>query len=166
VETGVAGMKIGLVGDTHGSKEALVIIRRVFHDVQLFFHTGDHWKDGVYLEQETGIPVLTVKGNCDYGSMSSELMFTIKSKKFFLTHGHLYGVKYGLTSLFARAQELDVDYCFFGHTHCPLLTKHKGIYFLNPGSLVWSRGKETYAGIILEYQENNFISRFINIDRE
>ncbi|HHY06539.1 MAG TPA: metallophosphoesterase [Clostridia bacterium] len=159
-------MQIGLVGDTHGSKEALAIICRVFTNVELLFHTGDHWQDGVYLEQEMGIPVLTVKGNCDYGSMSSELLLMIKNKKFFLTHGHAYRVKFRLNSLLARATELEADYCLFGHTHRPLLTQHKGIYLLNPGSLVWSRGKETYAGIILEYRENMFISRFMNIDRE
>jgi putative phosphoesterase len=158
-------MKIGIVGDTHGSKEAMAIICRVFHDVQLFFHTGDHWQDGLSLEEETGIPVFTVKGNCDHGTMSSELLLTIENKKFFLTHGHLYGVKYGLDTLLARGREENADYCLFGHTHSPMLTEYKGIWFLNPGSLVWPRGKDTYAGIILERRENTFISCFMSIDR-
>lgn len=59
-------MKIGIVGDTHGSQAALKKIIEAFQGVELFIHTGDHWQDGVLLEQKTGIPVFTVKGNCDY----------------------------------------------------------------------------------------------------
>lgn len=159
-------MKIGIVGDTHGSKEACAIISRVFHDVQLLFHTGDHWQDGVYLEKETAIPVITVKGNCDHLPRANEALLTVKNKKFFLTHGHLFGVKYGLHTLQERAEELAADYCLFGHTHSPLLLERKGIWFLNPGSLAWPRGNVNYAGIMMEYHDNTFDSCFMNIDRE
>ncbi|MGI6144564.1 MAG: metallophosphoesterase [Clostridia bacterium] len=159
-------MKIGIVGDTHGSKKAFAIISKVFKDVQMLFHTGDHWQDAVYLEQIMGIPVITVKGNCDRAVRENELLLTVENKRFFLTHGHLYEVKYGLTSLQFRAEELGAEYCLFGHTHSPMILENNGIWFLNPGSLTWPRGKETYAGIIMEYKKNCFESSFMNIDRD
>jgi len=159
-------MKIGVVGDTHGSREALVIISRVFQDVQLLFHTGDHYQDGVNLEKKMGIPVFTVKGNCDYKTRDTEVLITLEGKKFFLTHGHLFGVKHGLNTLQDRAAELEADYCLFGHTHRPLILEYQGVWFLNPGSLAWPRGPEYYAGIIMELQKNTFKSCFRNIDRD
>jgi len=158
-------MKIGIVGDTHGSQTALEKIAEVFRGVELLVHTGDHWQDGVLLEQKTGIPVFTVKGNCDFGEREEELCFTVKGKKFFLTHGHRYGVKYGLQTLTYRAEELGVDYCIFGHTHQQLIESYQQIVYLNPGSIVWPRGENHCAGIIMEYRQNLFISQFKNIDR-
>ena len=154
-------MKIGLVGDTHGSAEALKKIEQVFTGVNLLFHTGDHWQDGVYLEKKMGLPVLAVKGNCDYGSQPSELQLKLKDKQFFLTHGHTYGVKFTIKTLLARAKELGGDYCLFGHTHRPFLKKEAGIYFLNPGSWAFPRGKEKYIGIGLLYRENEFQPFFV-----
>jgi len=159
-------MKIGVVGDTHGSKEAVAIISRVFKHVQMLFHTGDHWQDAVYLEKTMKLPVITVKGNCDRAARENEVLLTVENKNFFLTHGHLYGVKYGLTSLQLRAEELGAEYCLFGHTHSPMIIENKGIWFLNPGSLTWPRGQEIYAGIMMEYEMNCFKSCFMNIDRD
>ena len=154
-------MKIGIVGDTHGSQKAFAIISKVFRDVQLLFHTGDHWQDAVYLEKTMGIPVITVKGNCDFAARENEVLLTVENKSFFLTHGHLYEVKYGLTSLQFRAEELGAEYCLFGHTHSPMILENKGVWFLNPGSLAWPRGKEIYAGIMMEYDQNCFESCFM-----
>ena len=159
-------MKIGVIGDTHGSREALKKIMQVFEGVELFIHTGDHWQDGVYLEQQTGTPVFTVKGNCDRGERDSELLFTLKGKKFFLTHGHLSGVKYGLQRLAYRAEELGVNYCIFGHTHFPVIDRYEQITMLNPGSIVWPRGDYRCAGILMEYREDLFISQFKNVDTD
>jgi putative phosphoesterase len=157
-------VKIGIIGDTHGSIQSLIKILDLFSEVELFLHTGDHWQDGAAVEQKTGIPVLTVKGNCDRGKMSSELVFTIARKKVFLTHGHLYGVKSGLNTLLTRAGELSADYCVFGHTHRAMIEKRKGIWLLNPGSMTWSRVQKNYAGILMEVQNNIFVTRYIDID--
>jgi putative phosphoesterase len=159
-------MKVGIIGDTHGSQEALKTIINSFKEVELFIHTGDHWQDAVCLEKKTGIPVFTVKGNCDYEERASELCFTLKGKRFLLTHGHLYGVKYGLQTLAYRAEELGVDYCVFGHTHRAIIENYNNIVFFNPGSIAWPRGENYFAGIILDYRENIFISQFKNIDMD
>lgn len=157
-------MKVGIIGDTHGSQESLKKILSAFSEAELFLHTGDHWQDGVFVEQKTGVPVLMVKGNCDRGEMSDELVFTLSGKGFLLTHGHMYGVKYGLGILTAKATELSVDYCVFGHTHRTMLEKRNGIWFLNPGSPTWPRVQKKYAGILLEDLNNIFVPRYIDID--
>ncbi len=159
-------MKIGIIGDTHGSQPALQKIISIFRDIELLVHTGDHWQDGVYLEKTTGIPVYTVKGNCDHGERDTELCFTLKGKRFFLTHGHHYGVKYGLQTMAYRAEELRADYCIFGHTHQPMIENFQQIIFLNPGSIAWPRNESNFAGIIMEYRDNLFISQFKNIDTD
>jgi putative phosphoesterase len=157
-------MKIGVVGDTHGSPEALQKIFASFSDVELFFHTGDHWQDGLKIEKKMGIPVYTVKGNCDRGEMSGELFIELNNKKFFVTHGHQYGVKYGLDVLASRAMQLKADYCIFGHTHKPVIEKMDEIWYLNPGSIIWPRGSNVCCGIIMDYQDNSFISQFVYVD--
>ena len=59
--------KIGITGDTHGSKQA---IRQVLHavpPVEYWFHTGDYSQDGRFLVAETKLPLLAVCGNTDPG---------------------------------------------------------------------------------------------------
>ena len=53
-------MKIGITGDTHGSKQA---IRQVLHavpPVEYWFHTGDYSQDGRFLVAETKLPFMAV----------------------------------------------------------------------------------------------------------
>lgn len=157
-------MKIGIIGDTHGSRRSLEIIEKNFSKVNFFVHTGDHWTDGQLLEKKLRVPVLAVKGNCDSGDFSSELRFAVKGYRFFVTHGHQYQVKFGLQRLYYRSKEEQTDYCIYGHTHVPHCERIDGILFLNPGSLTWPRNAEQYAGILLEYSEAGFQARFVEAD--
>jgi len=102
-------LKIGIIGDTHGSKSVLETIYKLFKDVDFFVHTGDHWKDACYLEDKFQVPVLTVRGNCDFSTFPQELTFEVMGKKFYLTHGHEYNVKYGLERLYYRALEANIE---------------------------------------------------------
>lgn len=149
-------MRIGIIGDTHGYKDSLEIICRCFQEVDFFIHTGDHWQDGQYLEQKWNVPVLAVRGNCDPPDFPPELNFTLEGKRFYVTHGHNYGVKSGLLRLHYRALELQADFCIYGHTHLAGIRQYEGITFLNPGSVTFPRGGEKYAGILLEYKNESF----------
>ena len=51
------------------------------------------------------------------------------------THGHLYGVKTGLTALSYAADEIGADIVLYGHTHIPDITNYNNKWFINPGSL-------------------------------
>lgn len=149
-------VRIGIISDTHGSKNNLNIIYNAFKTVDFFIHAGDHWQDGYYLQKKFKVPVVAVKGNCDLRPFPQEMVFELKNKRFYLTHGHHYRVKYGLKNLYYRAQECKADYCIFGHTHEPLVTLVDNITFLNPGSLTFPRGVTKYLGIMLEYKYNDF----------
>jgi len=157
-------LKIAIIGDTHGSTGNLHLIADTFKDVDFFAHTGDNWVDGRYLESVTEKPVLTVKGNCDFGEMSTELVFQVQQRRIYLTHGHMLGVKSGLFRLGARARELAADFCLYGHTHMPLLEYREGITFLNPGSLTFPRSQERYAGILLEEKQGVFTCQFMETE--
>ncbi len=79
---------------------------------------------------------ITVPGNCDWSaSQPATRVELLGGKRFFITHGHKYGVKYGLYTLQLAAKERQADVVLFGHTHVPYETYEDGMYFLNPGSL-------------------------------
>ena len=83
-------------------------------------------------------------------------VFEIDGKKFFITHGHVYGVKSSLTSLKKRAEQNDADCVLFGHTHISLCEKDGKTFYLNPGS-----ARET-AGVI-EIENGKISGCIINI---
>lgn len=58
----------------------------------------------------------------------------IENKKFFITHGHKYGVKMGLNNIFYKGKESEVDAVLFGHTHIKIISKEDGLWIINPGS--------------------------------
>ena len=77
----------------------------------------------------------------------------LAGKRFFLTHGHLYGVKSDLTRVVYAARERSADILLYGHTHVPETDYEDGLYILNPGSI---HGGGTYgvadlspAGVVL-----------------
>lgn len=146
-------MNIGVISDTHGSKENIEIIIERFNNVDMFIHAGDNYQDAQVIERKKQVPVISVKGNCDYGDWPLEEEFFLAGKKIFLTHGHKYGVKYNLQRLYFRAKELEADCCIFGHSHIASIDIIDSIWFLNPGSLTWPRGKMRYLGILLRINE-------------
>lgn len=148
-------MNIGVISDTHGSKKHIEIIIEHFNDVDMFIHAGDNYQDALMIEEELHVPVISVKGNCDYGDWPQEEEFYLEGKKFFLTHGHKYGVKYNLQRLYFRAKEVEANCCIFGHSHVASIDIIDSIVFLNPGSLTWPRGKKKYVGILLSIKNGD-----------
>ena len=41
---------------------------------------------------------------------------TLRGKKIFITHGDLYGVKYGMTNIYYKGKEVGADIVLFGHS--------------------------------------------------
>lgn len=79
---------------------------------------------------------ITVPGNCDWSARQpATRVELLGGKRFFITHGHKYNVKYDLYSLQLAAKERRADVVLFGHTHMPYAVYADGMYFLNPGSL-------------------------------
>ena len=137
-------MKILIMSDSHGNKGAM--FRAVELDPPgLILHLGDHESDCGDLEAcFPDIPLRSVRGNCDFMSdKPDKAEFTLGGKLFFMTHGHLHGVKRGLLSIKKSASGIGADILLFGHTHTPYCEIGKKLSIVNPGSI--STGDKTYA---------------------
>lgn len=125
--------------------------------VDIILFTGDHIRDGLLLAKQLNIPVYGVAGNCDSSEAGEkEQVIELCGRKFFLTHGHRWGVKRGLQSLYYRTQEVGAQVAVFGHTHIPFCQKIDDIWMINPGSPTYPRGlsnRGTYAIISIEDNE-------------
>ena len=156
-------MRIAVAGDSHGRIETVArSIQKVEPDY-LFF-TGDHYSDGKKLARWLDVEWVGVMGNCDYGQKGKqERQVTLAGRTFYLIHGHQYGVKRNLNSLFYRGQELGVNLVLFGHTHIPLCEKIAETWFINPGSASLPRfgGNGSYA--LIDLDENNVTPRIIEL---
>ena len=84
-------MKIGIIGDTHGSQQAIRKAIQLLPPVELLLHTGDYAPDANLLETLTGLPVIKVSGNCDSPtSANPDEIFEKEGFNIWLTHGHKY----------------------------------------------------------------------------
>ena len=107
------------------------------------FHLGDCIGDAQDLS--SAFPMLDlcyVPGNCDYcTSVPASLLQEAGGVRIFLTHGHLFGVKAGLTRLLLEGKRVGAQLVLFGHTHRPYLAEHDGVWLLNPGSCSAMQGQ-------------------------
>ena len=146
-------MKAAVFSDSHGQtvlmEEAL---RRTRPDV--IIHLGDHDRDAARLRQcFPEIPLYSVCGNCDLMPLSPPReTVQLGPVKAFLTHGHLYSVKFGsVDSLVYAAMEAGASIALFGHTHEPMNKQIGGVHVINPGTAGKGR-RPTYA--VLEIFDN------------
>lgn len=128
-------MKILVLSDSHRT------IRNMIDAVELFqpdhiIHLGDHTSDADELSRHYPmLPVLSVRGNCDYDLASREQALAVFGKtRILAVHGHRYGVKSGLLRYVLAAKENHADVALFGHTHQAHCEKYESIWLLNPGS--------------------------------
>jgi len=129
-------MRIGVVGDIHGNLTGLKEALREMKKIDLLLFTGDGVREIREISNELAVSITGVKGNCDFVSNYPEKQFfQIEQYKIFLTHGHLYEVKQGLTRIRLAAQEERVNLIIFGHTHERLIDFEKGVNLFNPGAL-------------------------------
>lgn len=157
-------MTVPIISDSHGNS------RRLSSILQKLAVIGESASELIFLGDgatelirnlPSGIRLYAVYGNCDnYGGALSldiidgdgnvvpaERIEDICGKRIFMTHGHKYGVKSGLSSAIARAALLGADILLYGHTHEPYLqripagsvfeevTLSKDLHVFNPGAL-------------------------------
>ena len=147
-------MRILIISDSHGNVENLVyVIKNTDYD-KIFF-LGDGIKDILTIEGLDRSKLLLVKGNNDISNIVPDFVVEeIEGKKFFITHGHLYSVKYGINKLMDVAHSSGANVVIYGHTHIALQTQMPdGTVCINPGSI--SKGK---------LSQNTFA--ILNIDKE
>ncbi len=159
--------KLMVISDSHGNPHILYsIINEFGSGCDALCFCGDGITDLVeniemgFFDKDFGqkIPPLIffVKGNGDNStstifteeripiSVPESIEFTVAGKKIFMTHGHRYGVYYGLKDLKSEAASKDANIVFYGHTHVPNVNKSfvqkKFLGILNPGSCAEARG--------------------------
>ncbi len=120
--------RVGVISDTHGllRPEAVAALA----GVDLILHAGDVGEPGILRELERIAPVRAVRGNVDRGPWAERLPRETE-------------VRLGdhtLLMIHVR-QALDLDPAaagyaavVFGHTHEPLIERHGGVLYFNPGA--------------------------------
>jgi putative phosphoesterase len=131
-------MKILVFSDSHGiTREMSNVTEEEKPDLVL--HLGDMVRDCDFCFYDTR--VLRVRGNCDYGSNEeTERFLDLGAVKIWMTHGHLYNVKSGLSEFIAKGESLGATILLFGHTHKPYLLKTADYTVMNPGAAHFSYG--------------------------
>ena len=128
-------IKAAVFSDSHGSVELMCqAVSRTRPD--LIIHLGDYERDcRALLERFPAVPLYSVCGNCDLAALSpARDTVQIGPVRAFITHGHLYNVKYYLDPLVYAAQEQGASLALFGHTHEPENCEMGGVRLINPGS--------------------------------
>jgi len=150
-------LRIGILSDSHGKLEKAEKALQEMGNIELLLHAGDYSEDALILGSTHRIKVKSVIGNCDrYAAGPAEELMEINGFKIYLTHGHLFGVKYSLDKLKQQAKRLGADIVIYGHTHLPHQEKMSGTLFLNPGSISWPLipGRHSYA--VLEVSTSGY----------
>lgn len=146
-------VRIGVLSDTHKDLSLARVALEKMGKIDLLFHAGDHYKDAIILSEVFQVKTKVVAGNCDYSTNKpKEELLDIDGYIILLTHGHQYGVKFGLERLYYRSQEIGANIVIYGHTHIPLYLVENNVHFLNPGSPTLPRGNSnpSYAVIDLK----------------
>lgn len=139
-------MKILVFSDSHGvtlNMKSAIDEHLRYGGVDCVFFLGDGVRDVLAIsELYPNIEFHIVSGNCDSffrrDEIPSEKTVVLGGKKFFLTHGHNYDVKYDYTVIASHGSSLGADVVFFGHTHraedTVVDSSHGRIRVINPGS--------------------------------
>ncbi|MCQ2522178.1 MAG: metallophosphoesterase [Lachnospiraceae bacterium] len=146
-------MRILVISDTHRYLGNLYEVMEREKDLDAVIHCGDICCIPEDVESITGLPLYVVAGNCDYdGTLRDEIMPVFQGRKFFVSHGHVYGVNAGTNLIKSIAIDHGATVVCFGHTHVPLCKEEDGILIVNPGSLSsprQSNRKPSYAVLTL-----------------
>lgn len=150
-------MKILVFSDSHGYSANIVkAIDAHGTSIDAIVHLGDGTKEiEIIKDSYPGYMYCCVGGNSEasptlYTSAKpviTETLIDFDGKKFFLTHGHKYDVKYGYERLIMKAEEKEADIVLFGHTHraedvsLPIRDSQgmrKTLRLFNPGSITFN----------------------------
>ena len=144
-------MKLCVCSDSHGNIRGLQKMVEKEHPSMILF-LGDGNRDLLHVDVPDHVPVLAVAGNCDLlCTLPTTRTVEVEGKRIFMTHGHQYGVKQGLSGLRTAAADAEADIVVYGHTHIAAAQQMDGRVFLCPGSI----GSGGYQYLVLQLQEKN-----------
>ena len=137
-------MKCLVFSDSHRNTANMNKALRLHPDAEVVFFLGDGLSDAYKVSSTDRMRAwLTVAGNCDLDpTFGSEFckktdQITLEDHRIVLTHGDLYGAKYGVGGLLSLAKERSARIVLFGHTHEPHEKYYPEyeVYLFNPGSI-------------------------------
>ena len=141
-------MKIIVSSDSHGNYPGLQELMERERPQAVYF-LGDGERDWHQVDLPYTTAFAAVSGNCDMMSMEPPYRkFDLYGHKIFMTHGHMYGVKQGLSGLHGQALQHDADLVFYGHTHHAQMVERDGCTMICPGTM--SSGHEEYVVLQLK----------------
>ncbi|MGM9642022.1 MAG: YfcE family phosphodiesterase, partial [Eubacteriales bacterium] len=121
-----------VLSDSHENTGTLKKALSLCPDADLIVHLGDGIAYLTFsLPDDTEKRTILIEGNGEYfGNVRTDarnrlkakktVLIEFEGKKIFMTHGHLFDVKWGLSHILARGYEEGADIILFGHTHRPL----------------------------------------------
>lgn len=111
-------MLIAVVSDTHRDSYTIREVLKKIEQADVLIHLGDNVSDAVEMASKFKGRTIYVKGNCDFApSVPSEIVEELGGKRFFITHGHNYGVKQSIGLLKQKAEHEGAHIALYGHTH-------------------------------------------------
>ena len=138
-------MRLLVISDIHGNYYALERVVKKHPEANALLFLGDGERDIENISDKCKMPIYSVSGNCDWGSLlPSEKILEFGGKKILITHGDKYKVKFGVDYLLNSAKQRNIDIVCFGHTHVRF-EQYVDICAMNPGSL--SQGSGSYGMI-------------------
>lgn len=127
-------MKILVMSDSHGVMsymEQAVIKEKP----DIAIHLGDCVSDAERLGRTfPALRLFSVKGNNDWTNSSLEAVYETDFGKIYMCHGHMLGVKSGLSNLVYKAKSKGCSIALYGHTHSAHLEDLDGVTVVNPGA--------------------------------
>lgn len=140
--------KILVCSDLHGEGGFRNLQKAIRKEApfDLLFCCGDIETDTHRIWQAAGgAQCFFVAGNCDgwSGLLPDEEEINVEDLRFFMVHGHRFGVRDSTAMLVSEAVKRKDNVVLFGHTHLPLIEDHSGepgtdghpLLIVNPGSI-------------------------------
>ena len=160
-------MKLIIFSDTHlDTKRMKYAAEQVSPDI--IIHLGDNIDDTSKIREvlpET--PFHLIKGNSDAQSAGdTKKVITVDNVKIFMTHGHEYHVKEGLSHLIKRAIEQEADLVLFGHTHGAAIVKEQGVTLMNPGQMQYHKERQRASYGIVTINDGDFECEIVYLPSE
>jgi hypothetical protein len=146
-------VRIGIVSDSHGDTNIFEKMLAVpgAAEAEMWLHAGDFAPDADDLELISGRRVVRVLGNCDLfvDGVYDETVVEAAGHRIFLTHGHLFNVRFDTEMLAEAARTAGADIAVYGHTHIALV-EHGDVTVLNPGSIARPRDEQRGSFMLVD----------------
>ena len=161
-------MKIVVFADSHGDKESM----KIFIDKlepEMVMYLGDGIEDIRFHEKKyPNLRFEYINGNVDKAEdVPKDKLISVEGYNFYLTHGDMYGLdkhKYDTEKLVECADKKGASLLLHGHTHTPTLWIHKGITFMNPGTVRNKPGKGCSTCGLIYTHKAHFICKILFAD--